>query len=94
MNGTTSKLATLLGTASLLTLAHALVAQAQQQVAQGQVAQAQEGVPEQVLITGSLIHGTAAVGVPRPMIKPLASSMRAMRTLRGMEASVLLHLRQ
>jgi outer membrane cobalamin receptor len=36
-----------------------------QQVAQAQMAQAgQEAVPEQVLITGSLIHGTAAVGVP------------------------------
>ena len=67
MNPTTSKLATLMGSASLLTLTNALAAQAQQvaqaQVAQAQMAQAQE-VPEQVLITGSLIHGTAAVGVP------------------------------
>src|SRR6266436_2782459 len=62
MNPTTSKLATLMGSASLLTLTNALAAQAQQ-VAQAQMAQAQE-VPEQVLITGSLIHGTAAVGVP------------------------------
>src|SRR6266581_6195990 len=62
MNPTTSKLATLMGTASLLTLTNVLAAQAQQ-VAQAQMAQAQE-VPEQVLITGSLIHGTAAVGVP------------------------------
>src|SRR6266571_5908846 len=62
MNPTTSKLATLMGSASLLTLTSALAAQAQQ-VAQAQMAQAQE-VPEQVLITGSLIHGTAAVGVP------------------------------
>src|SRR5712672_4706222 len=60
MNPTTSKLTMLLGTASLMTMA--LAAQAQQ-VAQAQMAQAQE-VPEQVLITGSLIHGTAAVGVP------------------------------
>jgi len=51
-----------MGSASLLTLTNALAAQAQQ-VAQAQMAQAQE-VPEQVLITGSLIHGTAAVGVP------------------------------
>jgi iron complex outermembrane receptor protein len=43
-------------------MATALQAQAQQ-VAQAQMAQAAE-VPEQVLITGSLIHGTAAVGVP------------------------------
>src|SRR5205814_8646723 len=35
-----------------------------QQVAQAQTAQAGEAVPEQVLITGSLIHGAAAVGVP------------------------------
>src|SRR5258705_6238286 len=67
MNPTTSKLATLMGSASLLTLTNALAANAQQvaqaQVAQAQMAQAQE-VPEQVLITGSLIHGTAAVGVP------------------------------
>src|ERR1700674_5007719 len=62
MNPTTSKLATLMGSASLLTLTNVLAAQAQQ-VAQAQMAQAQE-VPEQVLITGSLIHGTAAVGVP------------------------------
>src|SRR5256885_2120878 len=61
MNPTTSKLATLMGSASLLTLTSALAHA--QQVAQAQMAQAQE-VPEQVLITGSLIHGTAAVGVP------------------------------
>jgi len=36
-----------------------------QQVAQAQTAQAaQMQAPEQVLVTGSLIHGTAAVGVP------------------------------
>src|ERR1700675_918230 len=62
MNPTTSKLATLMGSASLLTLTNVLAAQAQQ-VAQAQMAQAQE-VPEQVLITGSLIYGTAAVGGP------------------------------
>ena len=64
MNPATSKLAALMGSASLLTMAHVLAAQAQQ-VAQAQMAQANPGeVPEQVLITGSLIHGTAAVGVP------------------------------
>src|SRR5712664_446711 len=66
MNPTTSKLATLMGSASLLTLTNVLAAQAQvaqAQTAQAQTAQAHE-VPEQVLITGSLIHGTAAVGVP------------------------------
>jgi outer membrane receptor protein involved in Fe transport len=45
-------------------MAAALAAQAQQ-VAQAQMAQANpQEVPEQVLITGSLIHGTVAVGVP------------------------------
>src|SRR3984893_18394440 len=63
MNATTSKFAILMGSASLLTLTNALAAQAQQ-VAQAQMAQAGQEVPEQVLITGSLIHGTAAVGVP------------------------------
>src|SRR3979409_1948126 len=60
-----AKLAALLGSASLLTLANATGAYAQaQQVAQGmEVAQAEE-IPETVLITGSLIRGTAAVGVP------------------------------
>jgi iron complex outermembrane receptor protein len=62
MNPIASRFATLMGSASFLTLTS--VAQAQQ-VAQAQMAQAgQEAVPEQVLITGSLIHGTAAVGVP------------------------------
>ena len=68
MNSTTSKLAALMGSASLLTLASALSAQAQQ-VAQVQMAQAEE-VPEQVLITGSLIRGTAAVGVPVTNLGP------------------------
>ena len=63
MNGTASKLATLLGTASLLAMANAAAAQAQQ-VAQAPMAQASAEVPEQVLVTGSLIHGTAVVGVP------------------------------
>ena len=64
MDIATRKLATLMGSASLFTLVTALSAQAQQ-VAQAQMAQAMpEGVPEQVLITGSLIRGTAAVGVP------------------------------
>jgi hypothetical protein len=43
-----------MGSASLLTLTNVLAAQAQQ-VTQAQMAQAR--VPEQVLITGSLIHG-------------------------------------
>lgn len=59
MNSTTSKLATLLGTASLLTMANA--------TAQAQMA---EEIPETVLITGSLIRGTAAVGVPVTNLRP------------------------
>src|SRR6266853_2240688 len=65
-----AKLATLLGSASLLTMANAISAYAQgQQVAQGQVAQAEE-IPETVLITGSLIRGTVAVGVPVTNLSP------------------------
>src|SRR5437588_9808971 len=59
MNPTASRFAVLMGSASLLTLTNALTAHAQM-TAQA----APESVPEQVLITGSLIHGTAAVGVP------------------------------
>jgi iron complex outermembrane receptor protein len=66
MNPTTSKLATLLGTASLLTMANAMAVQAQTQTAQAGPAE----VPEQVLITGSLIHGAVAVGVPVTNLSP------------------------
>jgi hypothetical protein len=60
----TSRLASLLGSASVFTIANALGAHAQQ-VAQAPTAQAtQEELPENVLITGSLIRGTVAVGVP------------------------------
>jgi outer membrane receptor protein involved in Fe transport len=70
MNSKTSKLTALLGSASLMTLSHAVQAQAQQ-VAQAQMAQAAPmEVPEQVLITGSLIRGTAAVGVPVTNLSP------------------------
>ncbi|MDE2474750.1 MAG: TonB-dependent receptor plug domain-containing protein, partial [Alphaproteobacteria bacterium] len=59
-----TRFASLMGSVSLLTLTNVLAAQAQE-VAQAQMAQAgPEAVPEQVLITGSLIHGTTAVGVP------------------------------
>jgi outer membrane receptor protein involved in Fe transport len=74
MNSTTSynrlgaKLASLLGTASLLTISQAMSAQAQQ-VAQAQMAQAEEA-PENVLITGSLIRGATAVGVPVTNLNP------------------------
>src|ERR1700692_2446794 len=70
MNPTTSRLSMLLGPASFLTLATSLDAHAQQ-VAQAQTAQANPmEVPEQVLITGSLIRGTAAVGVPVTNLSP------------------------
>jgi iron complex outermembrane receptor protein len=70
MDTTTSKLAGLLGTASVLAIANAVAAQAQQ-VAQAQMAQAAPmEIPEQVLITGSLIRGTAAVGVPVTNLSP------------------------
>src|SRR5437764_10602372 len=63
MNPTASRLATLMGSASFLTLT-AITAHAQQ-VAQRQMAPAaREAIPEQVLMPGSLIPGTAAVGVP------------------------------
>ena len=91
MNSKTSKLTTLLSSASFLTLASSTNAIAQQmaqaQVAQAQMAQATE-LPEQVLITGSLIHGAAAVGVPvrRPVevlnvAQPGLLSMRQVRVL-------------
>jgi iron complex outermembrane receptor protein len=54
-----------MGSASFLTLTSIAAVHAQQQMAQAQMAQtAPAAIPEQVLITGSLIHGTAAVGVP------------------------------
>ncbi|MDE2476004.1 MAG: TonB-dependent receptor [Alphaproteobacteria bacterium] len=63
MNPIASRFATLMGSASILTLSTAYGAQAQ--MAPAQTAQAAPAtVPEQVLVTGSLIHGTAAVGVP------------------------------
>ena len=60
-----ARLATLFGTASVLALANAMDAFAQGEM----VAQAEE-IPETVLITGSLIRGTAAVGVPVTNLSP------------------------
>jgi outer membrane receptor protein involved in Fe transport len=59
-----SRLTALLGTASLLTLAQAQGAYAGEVIAQA------EEIPETVLITGSLIRGTAAVGVPVVNLSP------------------------
>src|SRR5258705_3442095 len=61
-----AKLATLLGTASLLTMANAISA-----YAQGMGVAQNEEIPETVLITGSLIRGTAAVGVPVTNLSPM-----------------------
>ena len=61
----TSRLTALLGSASLLTLA-----QAENVHAQGEVVAQAEEIPETVLITGSLIRGTAAVGVPVVNLSP------------------------
>jgi iron complex outermembrane receptor protein len=62
MNPTTSKLTTLLGSASILTMAGVNVGYAQQMADQA---------PETVLITGSLIRGTVAVGVPVTNLNPM-----------------------
>lgn len=56
-----AKLSSLFGSVSLLAIAAAIPAYGQMQTAAAPTA---ESVPEQVLVTGSLIHGTAAVGVP------------------------------
>jgi len=69
MKPTTARFATLMGSASLLTLMNVVAAQAQTQPAQTAEA-APEAVPEQVLVTGSLIHGAAAVGVPVTNLSP------------------------
>src|SRR6478672_908285 len=63
-------LTTLLSTASFLTLASSVGAYAQP-AAQMQIGQAASSeVPEQVLVTGSLIRGTVAVGVPVTNLSP------------------------
>ena len=69
-----AQLATLLGTASLMTLASAIMdrAHAGEAVAAAPGAPAPEqGVSENVLITGSLIRGTVAVGVPVVDFNPM-----------------------
>ena len=58
MHPNVGKLTTLLGSASLVAMYTASAAQAQQ------MAQGAEEAPETVLVTGSLIRGTVAVGVP------------------------------
>ena len=69
MNPSAGRLAALMGSGSLLILASVVAAQGQ--TAPAQMAQgAPEMVPEQILVTGSLIHGTAAVGVPVTNLGP------------------------
>lgn len=67
MDSKPSNVATLLGSASLIVLANVLAGTAQ---AQMQAAATTEQPPEQVLITGSVIHGAAAVGVPVTQVSP------------------------
>ena len=89
MNWTTSrrnsgaKFATLLGTASLLAMSQAISAYAQGEV----VAQAEE-IPETVLITGSLIRGTAAVGVPVVNLSPADFAMTGTLTASDLFRSI------
>jgi len=68
MNPKTSRVASLLGSASLLAMAGAGESAAQQ-LAQAQMAASAEP-PEQVLITGSLIRGTPAIGATVTNIGP------------------------
>jgi outer membrane receptor protein involved in Fe transport len=61
-----AQLATLLGTTSLLTMAGAIANQDR-----AYAGEATEEIPENVLITGSLIRGTVAVGVPVVNLSPM-----------------------
>jgi len=61
-----SSLATLLGSASLLTMANVVAGQSS-----AYAGEAGEEIPENVLITGSLIRGTVAVGVPVVNLSPM-----------------------
>src|SRR5262245_41538950 len=71
----TSRLTTLLGTASLLAMAQAEDVYAGEMVAQA------EDIPETVLITGSLIRGTTAVGVPVVNLSPQDLAMTGTLTV-------------
>ena len=76
------RLTALLQTASVLTLAAATDAQAGEVVAQA------EEIPETVLITGSLIRGTAAVGVPVINLAPQDFAMTGSLTAADLFRSV------
>src|SRR5215510_6027101 len=77
------RLAALLQTASVFALAGASDAQAQGEM----VAQAEE-IPETVLITGSLIRGTAAVGVPVVNLAPQDFAMTGSLTAADLFRSI------
>lgn len=62
-----AKLSSFFGSASLLAITAAMPAYGQAQTA---AAPATQVVPEQVIVTGSLIHGTVAVGVPVTSLGP------------------------
>src|SRR5215813_602682 len=67
-----AKLAILLGAASLLTIASAIAASNRAYAGEAEVTAAiPEEIPENVLITGSLIRGTVAVGVPVVNLGPM-----------------------
>src|SRR5262249_15017404 len=68
-----SKLAVFLGTASLLTLSNALAGRDSALAGEAMVAAEAipDEIPENVLITGSLIRGTVAVGVPVVNLSPM-----------------------
>ncbi|HEX5279830.1 MAG TPA: TonB-dependent receptor plug domain-containing protein [Micropepsaceae bacterium] len=93
MNTTASKLTSLLGSASLLAMFGAAGSHAQQ-LAQAQSAQAGPAeVPEQVLVTGSLIRGTVAVGTPVTNLGPQdftqTGSLTAAELFRTVPAAVV-----
>src|SRR5262245_29285097 len=67
-----ARLVALLGSASLVTLANVIAGQERAYAGEAdQVAQIPEEIPENVLITGSLIRGTVAVGVPVVNLSPM-----------------------
>lgn len=89
MNPGTSRLGIFLGSASLLAMAGAGAAKAQE--VQAQLAPAE--VPEQVLVTGSLIRGTVAVGTPVTNLGPQdfaqTGSLTAAELFRTVPAAVV-----
>src|SRR5262245_22453577 len=77
-----ARVSSLLGTASLLTLAQT------HGVLGGEVVAQAEDIPETVLITGSLIRGTAAVGVPVLNLSPQDFAMTGTLTASDLFRSI------